>query len=123
MSDFFKLEPCDLEYQKIIEDINCEIEFCSYYVKVAYNFYAEEPIIEEDINSGWEEKEVKFECTILKKFVYGFDKVYFLKNNVWCLFIFYGSNTLRIHFKNEKKLDVVYNFLTFYLNENTDKIS
>jgi hypothetical protein len=115
MNDIIKFKPCELRYQKNIEDINCEIQLLGTYVKISYNFYADEPNIREDADSGWNTEENNYEVVLLRKQILSIERNYLYREGVWGIYLFTANNCCNIFVKTKKEVDIIYNAIVDYL--------
>lgn len=106
-----EITPHTLKKQKVEENVDSYIEIYENHLLTNFNFYAEHPIDDDDEDMGWEMLQTNFTTFALKKYITGIEKNYAAKSQLWELVIFVTgfSYDIKIHFKSESDINIVYN--------------
>lgn len=108
--------PIPLKYQKPTEIKECFIELFDNYLHFKLEFFADEPIIDEDVESGWESVLNSFEWTVIKKNIAGLEKSQ-TKDKKWKVLIIISgfSNDLKVYFKSHTAAQELFDKLDDWL--------
>ena len=96
------ITPIVLRNQKPTEVSECYIELFENYLYYHVDFWADEPIINDDPDSGLEQVLNRYDITALKKSISGVEKS-LTKDNKWGVYILITgfSNDIRVYFKQQ----------------------
>lgn len=98
------IQPVDLKFQRVLEVKKITLKLFETHLHYDLLFKAEEPIIEGDIESGWEESVTDTEIFSRREDVTTIDR-YFIENpGVHCVMISVRGtrDEIKIYFKNRK---------------------
>src|SRR5690348_15434 len=104
------IKPVSLQFQKITEAKEIYLEIYERYIKYVVRFAADEPLIEDDENSGWENIITDFEVIALKKNIAGIEKTYIEKQHHWKVSIMVSGFAfdIQMFFKRQSEMEPVY---------------
>lgn len=108
--------PITLKYQKPTEIKDSFIELFDNYLYFKLEFFADEPIIDDDLESGWESVYNSFEWTVLKKNISGLEKSQ-TKDKKWKVLIVISgfANDLKVYFKSQTAAQELFDKLEDWL--------
>lgn len=102
MGDKILIKPIELRNQKPTDIKDCYIELFPNYLKYKMDFDAEEPIINDDVASGWEPVYNNYDITVMKHKIAGVEKS-FTKDKKWGVYIIISgfANDLKVYSKSQ----------------------
>lgn len=102
MSEKILLNPIRLKYQKPTDVKECFIELFKEHLYYKLELWADEPVIDDDEDSGWVNVYNKFDIVALKKNIAGIEKHY-TKDEKWAVYIRVNgfANDLRVYYRTE----------------------
>ena len=104
MAEKIPIIPIALEYQKPTEIQDCFVEFHEKYLYYRMRFFADEPVIDEDKDSGWSNRFNSFDTYVDKEKISGIERC-FTTNKKWGVYIIISgfATDLKIFFKKENE--------------------
>lgn len=117
MSDRISIQPIELRNQRPTEIREGFIEFFTSHLRYKIEFFADEPIIENDLDSGWERVHNSYDIIALKKSISGVEKS-ITKDKKWGIYIMVDgfANDIKVYFRSQSAsqqlFDKVNNWLT-----------
>lgn len=108
-------KPIDLSNQKIVEDMGCCILLEENHIRYKLNFYADEPIKDDDEKLGTEQIENYFEVVLLKKHITGVEKTLTLEKLWKITIVVLDLNPPKFYFKNEMDADKLMQTILDYI--------
>jgi len=110
------IKPIELRNQRPTDIKDCFIELFDDHLRYRVCFYADEPIINDDTESGWEQSYNDFDITAMKRSISGVEKS-FTKDKKWGVYILVSgfSNDIKVYSKTQtvaqQLFDKIYNWL------------
>lgn len=114
--DTIIFSPIDLLYQKPTRIGKCFISLFDTHLEYNAEFDADEPVIDEDPSSGWQNVHNSFKITGIKQFISGLEKS-LTQNQKWKIMIMVSGfpNDIKIYFKTEAAAQKMYERLYSWL--------
>lgn len=105
--EIIKYEPPTLKYQRVIEIVSGAIELYEKHLTYYYHTYTEEPEDQDDSEMPWIEKEIKYSCTFLRKYITGCAKEWRHGSQIWQVLISVNgmADNAYFYFHHEKHAD------------------
>ena len=116
MSEKIAIRPIELRNQKPTDIKDCYIELFDDHLHYKLELTADEPVINDDIDSGWESVYNKFDIIAYKKCISGIEKS-FTKDKKWGVYIILTGfqNDLKVYSRSESVaqniFDKIHNWL------------
>lgn len=116
MSQKIDIVPIDLECQKPTEVRGCWIELFNNHLEYHIDFFADEPIDQEDLSLGWETVYNGVDTMAMKKNIAGIEVVR-TKNKKWGLFIMIDGfpNDIKAYFNKRSQAQELYHLIYEWL--------
>lgn len=114
--DRIAIAPIILRNQRPTDIKDCYIELFDDHLHYKVEFYADEPIINDDPDSGWEQSYNNFDIYTFKKNIAGIEKS-FTKDKKWGVYIVINGfqNDMRIYSKSQTTASALFDQLQKWL--------
>ena len=112
------INPIELTYQKPTDIRDCYIELFPDHLYFRLEFWADEPIIDNDPASGWESILSSYEWVAMKRNVAGIEKC-FTHDKKWGVFVIVAgfTNDLKTYYKRQSDAQIVFSKLQEWLTK------
>lgn len=116
MGEKISIRPIELKYQKPTDTKDCYIEFFDTYLKYKIEFNANEPIIEKDEDSVWEDVQSNYEWLVMKRNIAGLEKS-LTKDNKWAVRIIINGfgNDINTYFRSQERAQILFDKIQNWL--------
>jgi len=116
MDNKIVITPIELKYQKPVDIKDCYIELFDTYLKQKFEFNAEEPIIKDDADSGWEDVHNNYEWVVMKRNIAGLEKS-FTADKKWAVRIIVSGFSIDIntYFRSQTQAQVLFDKIQEWL--------
>lgn len=116
MAEKITITPIVLRNQKPTDIKECYIELFSDHLYFKIEFHADEPIINDDPDSGWEPVFNSYEWMVMKRNIAGIEKS-FTKDKKWAIYICINgfANDLKTYFRTQEPAQKLFDKLSQWL--------
>lgn len=116
MGEKILIRPIELRNQRPTEINDCFIELFEDHLRWKVSFHADEPVIDNDVDSGWEQVYNDYDIIVMKEKISGVEKS-FTKDKKWGVYIIVSgfANDVKVYSKSQttaqQLFDKIHNWL------------